>query len=334
MPILSDADSHTMTPYSFLAALPALLALAGFVVYQLVGTNRSGDEITRRIVDKLRKNAPTKLTEDKRFSGSQLERLLLADQELHKVVGEQDFLLLKQALHQQFIISLTVYSLAVLFCALSAFLFVRQVQAKKEFRIDHISFASTEPQSGGIPVDTDLLQISWQSSGEPEDATAYLENVQTHAKTDVVVVPASEHTIRFQSASYKAILTNRHRGDSNRIRLVLQSKLTVFASDVIDLPVGLTVLTVVDSTAQLTVAAMIDNSRIPNYDFEAKIAIPPRTSSGRFVSVGPSISYRFKPQTIPNAKQVDWPSAKGVYLGPDDPRLVRFRFLIDSSLNP
>jgi hypothetical protein len=54
-----------MTPYSFLAALPTLLALAGFVVYQLVGTNRSGDEITRRIVDKLRKNAPTKLTEDR-----------------------------------------------------------------------------------------------------------------------------------------------------------------------------------------------------------------------------------------------------------------------------
>jgi len=323
-----------MTPYSFLAALPALLALAGFVVYQVVGSNRSGDEITRRIVDKLRKNAPTKLADHKRLSGSQLERLLLADQELHKVVGEQDFLLLKQALHQQFIISLTVYSLAVLFCALSAFLFVRQVQAKKEFRIDHISFASTESQSGGIPVDTDPLQISWQSSGGPEDATAYLENVQTRAKTDVVVVPASEHTIRFQPASYKPILTNRHRGDSNRIRLVLQSKLAVFASDVIDLPVGLTVLTVVDSTAQLTVAAMIDNSRIPNYDFEAKIAIPPRTSSGRFVSVGPSISYRFKPQTILNAKQVDWPSAKGVYLGPDDPRLVRFRFLIDSSLNP
>jgi hypothetical protein len=79
---------------------------------------------------------------------------------------------------------------------------------------------------------------------------------------------------------------------------------------------------------------MIDNSRIPNYDFEAKIVIPPRTATGRFVSVGPSILYRFKSLKIPNPRSVDWSAAKGVYLTPDDPRLVRFQFLIDGSLSP
>jgi hypothetical protein len=323
-----------MTPYSFLAALPALLALAGFVVYQMVGSNRSGDEITRRIIGKLRKNVPAKIAKDQRLTGPQLERLLLGDQELQKVVGEQDFLLLKQALHQQFVISLTVYSLAVLFCALSTFLFVRQAQAKKELKIDHFSFSSPDSHSTRTPVDNDPLQISWQSSGEPEDVAAYLENVQTHARTDMVMVPASEHTVRFQPDSYRAILANRQRGETNRIRLVLQSKRASFLSDVMDLPVGITVLTVVDSAAQLTVAAMIDNSRVPNYDFEAKIVVPPRSSAGQFLSIGPHIAYQFKSHKVIHPKELDWSSAKGVYIGPDSPSLVRFTFLIDNSLNP
>jgi hypothetical protein len=41
-------------PYALLSALPALLALAGFVLYQVLGANKAGDEISRRILDKLR----------------------------------------------------------------------------------------------------------------------------------------------------------------------------------------------------------------------------------------------------------------------------------------
>ncbi len=183
-------------------------------------------------------------------------------------------------------------------------------------------------------MDLDPIEISWQSFGEPEDAKVCLENVQTQARTDFVTVAASEHAVRFQPSAYRAILINRVRGQTNQIRMVLQSSKASFVSNVVDLPVGITILTVVNSSAELTVAAMIDNSRIPNYDFEAKIAIPPRTSSRRFVSVGPNIPYRFKPQKILYPKQIDWIGARGVYLGPDDPRLVRFQFLIDSSLNP
>ena len=323
-----------MTPYTFLAALPALLALAGFVLYQLLGTNRSGDEVTRRIVGKLRQKAPGKITSDQRLTAVQVERLVLADHELQRLIGEQDFLLLKQALRQQFIISLTVYSLAILFCALSAWLFARQAQARKEIQLSHFSFSSLDPNSGGVPVDLDALEVSWQSSGEPEDVIAYLENVQSQARTSAVNVPATEHTVRFQADSYHGILVNRQRGDSNQIRAVLQSKKAPFVSQVLDLPVGLTVLTVVDSSAQLTVAAMIDNSRIPDYDFQAKIVVPWRSQTAKFLSIGPDIPYRFMPQRISHPKQLDWSSAKGVYFGPDNPRLVRFGFLVDGSLTP
>ena len=217
--------------------------------------------------------------------------------------------------------------------ALSAWLFARQAQAGKEIQLSHFSFSSLDPNSGGAPVDLDPLEVSWQSSGEPEDMIAYLENVQSQARTSAVNVPATEHTVRFQPDPYRSILVNRHRGDTNRIRAVLQSKKAAFVSEVLDLPVGLTVLTVVDSSAQLTVAAMIDNTRIPNYDFQAKIVVPWRSETAKFLSIGPSIPYRFIPQRISHPKQLDW-SSRGVYFGPDDPHLVRFQFLVDNSLNP
>jgi hypothetical protein len=328
-----DAARGTpLTPYSFLAALPAILGFAGFVVYQFLGTNRSGDEITRRIVDKLRQNAPSKIEHDDRLTGSQLERLLAADQGLQRLIGKQDFELLRQALHQQLIISLTVYSLAILFCALSVVLFVRQAQAKQKLEVSHWSVASTDGNSGGVPVDLDPLLVSWRSSGEPEDTQVYLENIQTSFRTAAQIVPSSANSIRFLPDAYRNILKTRTRGQANRIRAVMQAKNAAFVSDPVDLQVGLTVLAVVDSTSRLTVAAMIDNQRIPDYDFEAKIVIPLETATGVPLSIGPNISYRFLPQTIEHSRQYDWTHARGVYFGPDDARVVRFQFLVDDSL--
>ena len=294
-----------MTPYTFLAALPALLALAGFVLYQLLGSNRTGDEITRRIVDKLRRQAPNKIDQDQRLTGSQVEHLLLGDETLQKLIGKQDFLLLQQALRQQFITSLTVYSLSVFFCALSVVLFVRQAQAKKELQVDHFSFSSLDPTANGLPVDLDPLQVTWQSAGEPEEVKAYLENVQTRAETTPLVVPASVHNVRFQPDVYHNILQNRQRGQTNQIRVVIQSKKAPFASDPVDFPVGITVFAVVDGEARLTVAAMIDNSRIPNYDFEAKIVVPSRSPGRDPLSIGPSIPYRFPTQRVSHPTQLD-----------------------------
>jgi hypothetical protein len=192
-----------LSPYSFLAALPAILGFAGFVLYQSLGTNRSGDEITRRIVDKLRKNAPSKVERDQRLTGSQLERLLARDQGLQRLIGEQDFALLRQALHQQFILSLTVYSIAILFCALSVVLFVRQAQAKQKLQVDHWSVSSTDRNSGGVPVDLDNLHVSWRSSGEPEDTKLYLENIQTSSRTAPQIAPSSANSMEFLPDTYQ-----------------------------------------------------------------------------------------------------------------------------------
>jgi len=74
----------------------------------------------------------------------------------------------------------------------------------------------------------------------------------------------------------KGLLANRDKGKNNRIRAVFQTKEETFSSDPVSVAVGFTVLTVVDQMGNLTVAAMIDNSRIPFYDFQAKVVVPGR----------------------------------------------------------
>src|SRR5439155_7274324 len=96
----------------------------------------------------------------------------------------------------------------------------------------------------------------------------------------------AQGSVAFDADTYRPVLTERSRGGKKRVRLVLQSRKAAFKSDVKDLEVGITVLTVLDGDANLTLAATIDNSRIPFYDFEAKIVVPGRKLATTSLSVG------------------------------------------------
>jgi hypothetical protein len=114
-----------MQPYTFLSAVPALLGLAGFALYQVLGANKAGDEVSRRIIEKLRKGVTGEAPPDRRLTPKQVERLVGQRQRFRELVGEHDFRLLKQALTQQFMLSILIYTLALGFCAWSVYLFAQ-----------------------------------------------------------------------------------------------------------------------------------------------------------------------------------------------------------------
>ena len=68
--------------------------------------------------------------------------------------------------------------------------------------------------------------------------------------------------------------------------------------------VGITVLTVLDGYGCPTVAAMIDDSRIPFYDFQAKIVVPGRSLSTTPLSVGHQINHQPRPSTVRRPAQL------------------------------
>ncbi len=108
---------------SFLSALPALLSFAGFVLYRVLKANDAGDEISRRVLEKLRTSAAEELPPDGRLSPRQVARLLEHRQRLKELIGEQDFQLLKRALFQQNLKSVLVFALLLVFCGWSVYLY-------------------------------------------------------------------------------------------------------------------------------------------------------------------------------------------------------------------
>jgi len=319
-----------MNMYGFLAALPALLGLAGFALHQLLGSRGAGDEVTKRIIDKLRRDAPSAVPLDARLKAGQVQDLLKQSQSLQQIVGKQDFMLLQQALRQQFHISLFVYALSIAFCALSVFLFVKQMEGQKQLKLSSFSVVGTGSQADGLPVDHSPVQVSWKSAGDPEDFDLYIENPQTGRRTDATRARSTDNRVQIPPETIRPVLTTRELGKANRLRVVAQAPKEAFTSDPFDLMVGMTVLTIIDDSGEVTVAAMIDNQRVPYYDFEARVRFPGRDPAAKGLVIGPSIPYRFVPTKIKNPRELDFSAPRGVYLGPSDTRLVRFDFLIDN----
>jgi hypothetical protein len=125
--IIAKKVQALVQPYKFLSTLPALLGLAGFGLYRVLGAHIAGDAVSRRIIEKLRKGVDDQAPPDPRLTPKQVERLLEQQHRLREFVGDQDFHLLRQALTQQFILTVLVYVLALGLCSLSVYLFVHGV---------------------------------------------------------------------------------------------------------------------------------------------------------------------------------------------------------------
>ena len=311
---------------TFLTALPAILGLTGFVVYQLLRSRGTGDPVVLRIVEKLRKAAPGKIA-SKGLSAEQVDHLLNADERLREIISNQDFQLLKQTLRQQFVTSIFVYSVCALLFAVGTYLYVRQ---GRTLEVSSIRINSTDPAADGLPVDIDDLAVTWKSSGEPEEVDVYLENPDG-SQSDHQRVKSSQNRVVFCPRQYKQVQLNRAKGGANHIRAVLQSKSKVFVSDSVDLKVGIRIVAIA-FPEKVKVAAMIDNHIIDYYSFAAKVLLPYKRPNLKPAVLGDKMNYGQTDFPVPDLNQVDWLDAKLVYFGPDDKRVVRSGFVVDSSL--
>jgi hypothetical protein len=163
---------------------------------------------------------------------------------------------------------------------------LRHESVNKQLVLTDISLANPIDAAKGSVVDLDPIDVKWSANGEPEDIQVYLESVQSGIRTDPIKGRSTENVIRFLPAGYRAILANREKGSTNRIRAVIQGKDRTFSSDPVNIAVGFTILTVLDDAARLTVAAMIDNSRIPPFTLPGESRSPcsasePTASCGR-----------------------------------------------------
>ena len=309
--------------YAFLTALPAILGILGFVVYLILRSFGKGDPATLRIIAKLRAEYPERFTNEK-LTPKQVHDLLSKDQILRKEVGQQDFELFKQALRQQHIQSITIYGLCAVLFIVGAILFVNQMNKPAPTTVSGIELEDRTPEANGLLVDLDNLRITWQSSGTPADASVYAENLDSGVRTRKLKARSSGGEVPFLRTDYESLLAKRVFKESNRVRIVVQTDSGSFYSNEFTLYVGLTVLAAIFNS-KVKIAAVIDNTVIDGYAFDAKLVAPMRGELN-YLSVGGHISGA-QDYPVADISKYDWSAAKVAYFGPDDRRLVRYELI-------
>lgn len=316
-----------MTVYDFFATLPAILAILGFVVFQFMKSHSGGDPATTKIVEKLRRDLPERFESHSSLNSQQLHSLLSEDNSLRVKVSEQDFLLLQQTLKQQHISTLVVYSLCAFLFIISVGLFTYQLTKPKPIAIENVSISSANSDAKGLPVDLDNLIVQWSAAGATEDVKAFIENIDTGERSRELRVRSGTGSVEFVRDDYLSLLSNREFRGWNRVRAVFQAGNNYFYSDDFKLHVGLTVIAV-NFGEKVKIGAMIDNSVVQEYDFEARVVAWHRNEPDT-ISLGGEITNGQQDYPIEHSEQYDWRNAKIAYLGPDDPRLIRTEVISD-----
>ena len=316
-----------MTIHEFFASLPAILGILGFVIFQIINNHGKGEPATLKIVEKLRKDYPERFTGVTSLDSKQLHNLLSKDSSLRAKVSEHDFLLLQQVLKQQHVSTLTVYSLCAVLFIVGTGLFTYQISKPELLRIENINLSSSNPLAKGLPVDLDNLIIHWSAFGTSEDIKVYIENVDSKDRSSELSVRSDTGSVEFMHDDYLNLLKKRRFLEWNRVRVVFQSKDNSFQSNEHKLHVGLTVLAI-NFGEKVKIGAIIDKSVIHGYNFEARV-IAWKSNEVDSISLGGNITNGQQDYPIDNSEQYNWRSAKIVYFGPDDNRLIRTSIVSD-----
>jgi hypothetical protein len=313
-----------MTLNAFLASLPSLLAITGFVIYQMLRSNIAADPIVRDVLTKVRKNSPDTAARFSALKGKDLENALKRDNKLREIISQQDSEILQKTLDHRLFLSLVVYVLTAILFVAGAVFFLKTLNAPTPLLLTDCLIQSTNPAAGGKSVDLDAIEVAWKADGEPEDVTVYLENVQTLRRSAEMRTNSRQRRITFAPKDYSDCLADRSLHGKNRIRAVCQGLKKSFNSDEVDLLIGIQILTFFDSEKNsVCIAAMIDNSAIPFYAFDARAVVwtfgnPPQllTFGGtNIVSVG-----RFP---VGLQSNIRWDTLRVHYLGPDNSDIIR-----------
>ncbi len=312
-----------MTVNAFLSSLPAILGLTGFVVLWLLRNNSKGDATTRQILDKVRRDAPEVARHFEGLKGKQLERVILNDQALKGVLTEADNQLLRQALSQQFILSLVVYILcAGLFC-FGVVMFLRQISMPPKLKVNGFGMESTSGLAKGKAVDLDDLAVTWKADGTAEDILVYLENVQTSRRSAELRTSSAQQRLVFPRDSFRPCLAERTAGRGNRVRVVCQAKDAVFQSSDFDLLVGINIWGFYDEEKNsIRLAAMIDHSLVQGYPFEAKAMVWTKGPSPQVLTFGGTMRGQGD-FPVKQPETIRWDTLEIIYFGPDDPSAIR-----------
>jgi len=191
------------------------------------------------------------------------------------------------------------------------------------------SLASSDPRAEGLPVDLDELLVHWNSSGDPEDVSVTLEAMDSGKRTEPKRVRSNENEVSFKPDEYAALLSDRTRNGSNRIRVIMQTAKDTFYSRGFQLHVGTKIVAIRFDDERIRFAAMIDNRGLLHYRFEAKLVVWGKRTGQQLdaITLGGWIDDNNSSVPLDPSIEYRWDTAKLVYLGPDNLKNIRTELL-------
>ena len=294
------------------------------MIYHLLGAHKQSSEIVKTIVGKLRVQAPEQATSLEGLTPRQIATKLRVDNGFRQLISNQDFELLQAVTRNEFVKSLVVYGLIAFLFLVSIVAFVYLQTRPVPVVLKSWSIESDHVDAKGMAVDLDPLIVRWQADGPNVPISVFLENVQTNRKTGPIQTTTGEQQVVFGKDDYRMLLAKRGRLESNRIKAVARTEGRSFDSPEVSLHVGITIRALPDEEkSQVIIFASIDNSRVDNYTFEAKVLAWRRPGTLGPETWGGMVSDGREDFPVTDFAIVRWETAKIIYLGPDRAQLIR-----------
>ncbi|TCN60151.1 hypothetical protein D0809_09465 [Flavobacterium circumlabens] len=257
---------------TFLASLPAILGIVGFVTYLLVKKSITADPIIQKVLDKLQREAPEFYNHIQNLPEKEMIKLIKQDNDFRNEISVGDRAILSKALTNQFLTNIFVYSLCGLLLIIGIILFLRP----KPLEIQSITLQNTNTTSKEIITDLDPITVTWTSTGSNEQLYAVLVNAETGNQTKRIAVQASEGRVKFvvdKYSNFDKILTNREPYGYNRIKAILYGSSNSFQSKEVEIKVGIKIIAYEEKPNKLKFYAIIDQVIADNFLFAPRLAL-------------------------------------------------------------
>lgn len=257
--------------YEFLAALPAMLGITGFVIYLIIKKSVSNDPVINSILEKLKYEEPSYYKHILKLTPSEKSKILINDAKLREKVSEADRKIINRVITTHYRTNIFVYVICSLLLISGVYLYIRP----KPLTISSIQIQNAETEDYDLIVDIDPIVITWISNGNNEAVEVVLENIQTGKQSERYKALASDGQIKILADdfyNYDKILSNRTPNESNRIRAIIYSDNESFNSKPFELKVGVKIICYPESN-MLIFNAIVDQYIIDNFHFAPQIAL-------------------------------------------------------------
>lgn len=315
-----------MTNLDFLAGLPAVLGIGGYVAFYLSRSREQASPILKTIVEIIKQKGEALPDLDGRLTAKQVFGLLEKSPELRRRLEPKDYALLESVMkrdersHVFAMIGLVV----ALLMSLGAYAYLQTFKPT----IISVSIAAERPSGSPTTVANtiDDLIVNWSHSGDNQPFTLHVLNANSPNAKVTKQIMAADHTALLSASELRSLWPHPELGKKTPLRIEFSNDNGYKSFGPFDVVTALELMYFVEGR-HLTVASMNGQGTLIPHSFESKcVAWPKVAKNGKAEPRSLSLSSSTGKATGGFSSEFDPDpmTLKCVYFGSYPTELVRY----------